>query len=222
MSGMQLHELLQSMGNNVAGSGLPDAKKQAETLAEAKSWAWNVPGNVLVGIGLNNPAIPITYPEARPAPIPQIVTTFGTLRAGTSFRSLGELVSKTMNITFTTNELEGDDMLLEANRDLPKLRTSYEFDNEEEIYSFVRRNPYVMSALLDAPLSISGRFEDSPLLALEVFTDPDEGYEQLFLLIRTTLAADDAQQRLDALYDDWWLDIVPSMKHKMAIDIELA
>ena len=113
-------------------------------------------------------------------------------------------------------------MLLEANRDLPKLRTSYEFDNEEEIYSFVRRNPYVMSALLDAPLSISGRFEDSPLLALEVFTDPDEGYEQLFLLIRTTLAADDAQQRLDALYDDWWLDIVPSMKHKMAIDIELA
>lgn len=217
MSGMQRHDLLESLGNNDARSV---AKRQAEQLAAAKSWAWNVPGNILFGAEWSNPAIPITYPDTKPAPIPQIVTTFGMIAGGTSFHSIGDLVSRTMNITFTTYEFEDNDMLLEVNKDLPKLHDSYGFD-EQKVFAFVRSNPYIMPVLLDAPLSISGRFGDDSSLALEVFTNPEQvGKDHLRLMIQTHLSVDEALDQLTQLYDEWFFEVLPATRDKLLIDVE--
>ena len=104
----------------------------------------------------------------------------------------------------------------------PNLHELFDFRDASAISSFLQTNPFLSDVLLGAYYSASKWFGNNTPLALEVFSDPDEGYDQLFLLIRTQLPADDAQQRLDALYDDWWLDVIPTVQHTMAIDIEHA
>lgn len=103
----------------------------------------------------------------------------------------------------------------------PDLRTLFDFRDTSAVSSFLRSNPFIESVLIDAYGSIAERFGSDPPLALEVFSDPDEpGADQLFLLIQTGLPVDDALQRLDRLYEGWWLDILPGMQHKMAIALE--
>jgi len=105
--------------------------------------------------------------------------------------------------------------------DITSLRRLFDFRDRSAVTSFLQENPVLYSILPTAYYNVSSYFGKGTPVVLEVFSDPEEEYQQLFLQIRTRLPADDAERRLDALYDGWWLDVVPMLGHTMAIDIEL-
>ena len=81
----------------------------------------------------------------------------------------------------------------------------YRIDDFESVYRFLRQNKDILDVALEARERILGSFE-SASLRIDLFRDPEEGWEQLFIVIRTTLSAEDAVERMDSLVDDWFID----------------
>ena len=99
------------------------------------------------------------------------------------------------------------------------LEKIYTFDNPEEIYSFLlMANEHVIEVLEDAPIYIAKFFEDAPL-DLVVHHDPEEGFELLFIKIKTDLPGGRAVDLLDELDDKWWPKIDKSVRKILAVDV---
>lgn len=114
--------------------------------------------------------------------------------------------------------MKGKDAAMNANVATSNLPSGFEYRNERAVLSFLRINPFLNSILRDAPTHIAECFGSDSSVALAVFSDPDEPTaDQLFLHIRARMSVDEALDRLDRLYDEWWLDVLPAMRHKMAI-----
>ena len=130
---------------------------------------------------------------------------------------------------FTDTEFASDledkvelvDAFLLADGPIGNLRKRYEFREGGEVENFLRQNPFLTELLLVAPGKIRKYFGSGPQLALKVVKDPEVGKDRrLFVLIRTELHPEDALDRLDELYDDWWLDMLSRANHKLSIDVE--
>jgi len=86
---------------------------------------------------------------------------------------------------------------------LEMLRPLYtEIHNPEEVKRFLQSNPYLMSALLEAPTQIKRFFPDETLL-LEI--SPILDGELLTVYIQTTKSTQEANRLLGEFDDAWWL-----------------
>lgn len=80
---------------------------------------------------------------------------------------------------------------------------------------------YLLPLLVEAHKKVAEYFELPAKPILEVISDPEsEGDQQLFLLIPTYHAPQQALFRLDQLDQEWWLDVLPQARGKMTIDVE--
>ncbi len=117
-----------------------------------------------------------------------------------------------------TKKVDGTGM--NGNVAIPNLPLGFEYRDEHAISRFLRENPFLVDVLRDAPAHIAASFGKDSSVALAVFSNPDEPTaDQLFLHIRVRMSVDESIERLDHLYDEWWLDVLPTMRHKMAIAI---
>ena len=97
----------------------------------------------------------------------------------------------------------------------------YGFDDSGEIKDFVSHNTQILSALLEAPEHVRRIFGDVPL-HLELHHDPEEGWDELFIVIKTSYSAKKAIELENKLFDEWFVHVMPSTKNKLCITEEPA
>jgi hypothetical protein len=97
----------------------------------------------------------------------------------------------------------------------------YHFRRPREVSDFLQTHVYLLPLLVEAHKKVAEYFELPAKPILEVISDPEsEGDQQLFLLIPTYHAPQQALFRLDQLDQEWWLDVLPQARGKMTIDVE--
>ena len=104
--------------------------------------------------------------------------------------------------------------------EISELNRLYEF-KDDLVESFLKENPSLGSLLFEAHKIIQEYFDPEVAMALEVVADPEAlGDRQLFVLIRTELARQEARAHLAELDQGWWLDALPATEGKMEIALE--
>lgn len=89
-----------------------------------------------------------------------------------------------------------------------------------EVISFVRKYPFLLSILEEAPDQIYRMFGKDILLRLELHHDPEEGWDELFIVIRSAYSAEEAIRLENRLAEEWFLDRIKETRGKLNITEE--
>ncbi|MDI6792264.1 MAG: hypothetical protein QME81_05275 [bacterium] len=104
------------------------------------------------------------------------------------------------------------------------LHQFYQFcqiSDEEEVISFIIKYPFLLSILAEAPSKIYPIFpKDDIALHLELHHDPEEDFEELFVVIKSPYSPEKARKLMDELDETWFLDIINKTKNKFCITEE--
>ncbi len=100
-----------------------------------------------------------------------------------------------------------------------KLEDFYTFDNPEEIKKFFLMNDYLIEILLEAPSRIHEVFGEVPIY-LELHRDPGEGWEELFIIIKSPYAVEEAARLENKLVEDWFLKKMKDARGKLNLTEE--
>lgn len=87
----------------------------------------------------------------------------------------------------------------------------------EEVLQFIERHPCLAPLLLEAPQQIFSIFGKDAELTLELHKDPEEAYDELFVVIKTKRT--DAVELLEKL-DKWFLQIAKDVDNKLNFTVE--
>jgi hypothetical protein len=94
------------------------------------------------------------------------------------------------------------------------LEKRYIFENTQEIISFLLLNKDLLNVLLEAPYYIERVFGRVPLY-LELHSDPEENWDELFIVIKTTLPAEEAVKREVQLFDLWFSNVIQKVGNRL-------
>lgn len=95
-------------------------------------------------------------------------------------------------------------------------------NQREEIKSFLRKNLYLVPILKEARGRILSVFGEGTKVFLELHLDPQEDFEELFVVIKSHYDAREAQRRLNLLGHEWFLKILEKTRGKLNITEEPA
>jgi hypothetical protein len=109
---------------------------------------------------------------------------------------------------------------LERKDILDELKGAYEFSNIEEIRNFILQNSYLVDILKEAPENIYRIFGKSIKLILELHSDPEEDFEELFVVIKSPYAPQKARELMNELDRTWFLNIMDKTQGKLCITEE--
>ena len=128
--------------------------------------------------------------------------------------------TKVRRIT-TESKRSHNTIFTERFNDRSELSSLYEFRDDQAVESFLEENAFLGGLLFITHKRVREYFGPGVRLDVKVVKDPEVGEDRrLFVLIRTEMHPDEALDRLDELYDDWWLDVLSEANHKMSIDVE--
>lgn len=124
--------------------------------------------------------------------------------------------------SFQSNWREGFfSTALEQEQLVKGVATLYTFKDYVPVANFLRENTFLLDLLIEAWGKIREYFGRDVSVALEVFADPEaKDSRQLVALIRTNLPLQEEVDLLETLYDEWWLDELPTAQCKLHIDVE--
>ncbi|MFH1860843.1 MAG: hypothetical protein ABH870_07545 [bacterium] len=96
----------------------------------------------------------------------------------------------------------------------------YEVCNKE-IIDFIGKYDFLLSILMEAPREIYRIFpRDDVKLELELHHDPEEDYDELFVVIKSPYSPLEARKLMDELDETWFLNIMNKTKNKLCITEE--
>jgi hypothetical protein len=101
------------------------------------------------------------------------------------------------------------------------LEEFYDFRNVSETVKFVGDNWDLLPVLLEAFKQIEKRFPQSRCVLELVFDMEGASTPGLMLYISTEAPVEAAYEALEALDDEWWLDVDPAVSSRVCIDLEL-
>lgn len=104
---------------------------------------------------------------------------------------------------------------LERKDILDELKGAYEFSNVEEIRNFIMQNNYLADILKEAPKNIYRIFGKSVKLILELHSDPEEEWDELFIVIKSPYNAKKAVALERKLFDEWFIHIMNKVNDKL-------
>ena len=97
-----------------------------------------------------------------------------------------------------------------------ELENLYIFENPREIKKFILNNEYLIDILFEAPLHIYRIFEHVPTF-LELHHDPEEDWDELFIVIRSSYLTDEAIRRENQLVEEWFLERMDDTQGRLNI-----
>jgi hypothetical protein len=106
------------------------------------------------------------------------------------------------------NKLKNEDIL-------DDLKRAYEFSNIEEIRNFIMQNNYLVNILNEAPENIYRIFGRGIKLILELQSDPEEEWDELFIVIKSPYTAEKAVALERELFDEWFVHIIDKVSNKL-------
>lgn len=104
--------------------------------------------------------------------------------------------------------------------EFPYLYYYYQIENEEEVISFVKKHPFLVNVIEEAPYQIYRIFGRDVTVCLELHHDPEEGWDELFIVIKSAYSAEEAIGLENRLSQEWFLDKIKETKGKLNITEE--
>jgi len=86
--------------------------------------------------------------------------------------------------------------------------------------SFLKENEFLVKILKEAHKNIETIFGASVNLCLKLCADPEEDFEELFVVIKSTHNSEEALHLLSKLDESWFLKVVDSTRGKLNITVE--
>jgi len=96
----------------------------------------------------------------------------------------------------------------------------YIFRRKAEVIAFLQSYQFLVPLLLEVYANVSEYFGPSPEVVLEVVSDPEAEYRELFALVRTNLSPTEALARLKRFDQEWWLDTSDRAQCMLNVDVE--
>ena len=87
------------------------------------------------------------------------------------------------------------------------------------LFRYASEHPEAIPVLSEAPVAIRQLFGPAPLV-LDLVVDPEEAWEELFIVIITTRPVDQALSRLRQLDADWFVDAARRAKFTVNVTVE--
>lgn len=106
---------------------------------------------------------------------------------------------------YAQEELTETSITLQPQRLIRELEKLYTFDNPKEIKNFLLTNDYLIEILFEAPGYIY-RIFGQVLIHLELHHDPEEDWDELFIVMRSPYPAEEAIRRENQLVEEWFLE----------------
>lgn len=103
---------------------------------------------------------------------------------------------------------------------LEQLVKTYTLVNGQQILKFLDRHPHLGQILLDATHAIHTLFGEQVQLKLEVHRDPEEDWEELFIVIQTPKQPAEALQLLDRLDEAWLASAEQQASYLLNVTVE--
>ncbi|MFQ5870242.1 MAG: hypothetical protein ACE5JC_10105 [Candidatus Zixiibacteriota bacterium] len=108
---------------------------------------------------------------------------------------------------------------LEKEKVFGKLEGMYEIPKgcREEIEKFLGKYKHLFPILEEAEEQIVSVFGENIKLCLELHRDPEEGWNELFIVIKSEYSAEEAFRLENRLAEEWFLDRMKETKGKLNI-----
>lgn len=101
------------------------------------------------------------------------------------------------------------------------LATIFRFENRRAVPTFIKAHPVVVNVLLEAFPKLTTLFGEDATIVLRLVEEPDDpGEPELFGVVQTTLAPDEALRRLYVFDSEWWLEQSLRTKSSLNFNIE--
>jgi len=109
---------------------------------------------------------------------------------------------------------------LEFQRNIKLLKDIYTFENPYDIIKFLWTNQFLIEILFEAQEQIKKIFGEEIILDLELHHDPEENWDELFIIIKSSYSAEKAVELEKKLFEDWFVYRMDSTKGKLNITEE--
>jgi len=116
---------------------------------------------------------------------------------------------------YEKKEFAETSITLQPRRLIGKLENLYIFDNPK-IKNFLLSNDYLIEILFEAPRYIYRIFGQVPI-HLELHYDPEEGWDELFVVIKSTYSAEEAIRLENRLAEEWFLGKMKATQGRLNI-----
>lgn len=110
--------------------------------------------------------------------------------------------------------------ILQAIGDIDLLKEVYLFQQTKEIKTYLWNNRFLLDILFEAYEQIINVFGKGIELNLELHRDYEEDFEELFIVIKSSLEPNVMLALMDKLDDEWFLGAMDSTKGKLNITVE--
>jgi len=107
-----------------------------------------------------------------------------------------------------------------TNKTIEDLRTVYTLDEPDRITDFLRANPDLVPFLQEAPKHIYRIFGKNIRLFLELHSNPEEDWDELFIVIKSPYSPKKARDLMDKLGEEWFLDVLDKVGNRLCITEE--
>jgi len=92
---------------------------------------------------------------------------------------------------------------------------NYVFVDKEKIIDFLFANSDLIPILLEAPKYIYEIFGQNVPIYLELYSDPEEEWDELFIVIKSPYSAKKAIELEKKLFDEWFVNIVNKVNNRL-------
>ena len=113
--------------------------------------------------------------------------------------------------------------MLEPQRLMDEVWDIYQFRDGGEasaIAQFLMQQPFLLSLLVEASEEIEQIFEPDVRLFLELEEDPEEDFDELFIVIQTDKEGEEALALLSELDETWFLEVLPRARNLLNLTVE--
>ncbi len=97
------------------------------------------------------------------------------------------------------------------------IKSVYYIDETFEVLNFLRENDFLINIIFSSVHVVNAVFGNGVATSLEIKRDPEEEYEELFIVIKSSYTAYEARERMSILLDYWFLDILDKTQGKLNI-----
>jgi len=103
----------------------------------------------------------------------------------------------------------------------PPQTARYVTETPDAVEAFLARYPFLASLLTEALPPLEEAFGADTPFVVAVDSDPEvAGWDELVVLIETTLDVETAARRLDTFETTWWFDHLPRAQGKLFFTLE--
>lgn len=91
---------------------------------------------------------------------------------------------------------------------------------DAEVDAYLQKRPFLLPVLVELHGQVQKYFGPNTQIVLEVVTDPEgDGERELFAIVQSALPPDEADDRLDRLDHEWWLDQLDRTRGGLTVDV---